>query len=109
MLSGAWPCHLLPGPDGRNNLSPVVPVATYVARTAYDPAQTAYDSLGREDAPSGVIDPLRTSPGAHAFRRIFTVALRGIPGPGCPLEPLLLAALLAVPAHRGIPHKKIRR
>jgi len=45
----------------------------------------------------------------HAFRRIFTVALRGIPGPGCPLEPLLLATLLAVPAHRGIPHKKIRR
>ncbi len=37
-------------------LSPVIPVATYVA-------QTAYDSLGHEDAPSGVIDPLRTSPG----------------------------------------------
>jgi hypothetical protein len=43
--------------------SQIISVATYVAQTADDSAQTACDSLGREDAPLGVIDPLRTSPG----------------------------------------------
>ncbi len=47
---------------GGTILSPAVHVTTYIAQTAYDSAQTAYDSLGCEDAPSDVIDPLRTSP-----------------------------------------------
>jgi hypothetical protein len=45
----------LPSRMGGTIPSPAVHVTTYVA-------QTAYDSLGHDDAPSGVIDPLRTSP-----------------------------------------------
>ena len=76
--------------------SPAVHVTTYVA-------QTAYDSLGHDDAPSGVIDPLRTSPEILPGLLMYVSGVLVLP----PQVGVLGGILPSSPA--AIPYCRVRR